>query len=149
MGPIETVHGQGGGEDGLRLYLDHIRISDVDLPYDRVAEVAVAEWEPGSSADLSRLTIRLGDGEEFVVALPADQAEWARRVIQAPNGRREGLLEDGPPSSTPSADPVGGGDSDDFLALSVWEEEVPPADAARRRRLLPAWTQGVRDWAFA
>src|SRR5205809_1025221 len=93
MGPIETFHGWGGEEDGLQLHLDHIRIRDVDLPYYRIAEVAVAEAEPDSLVDLPRLVIRLGDGEEFVVPLPADQAERARSLIQVPEARREALLE--------------------------------------------------------
>ena len=89
MGPIETFHGWGGEDDDLQLHLDHIRIKDVDLPYYRIAEVAVADPEPGATVDLPRLVIRLGDGEVFQVPLPAEEAERARGLIQVPEARRE------------------------------------------------------------
>jgi hypothetical protein len=82
MGPIETFHGWGGEDDDLQLHVDHIRIKDVDLPYHRIDEVAVADPEPGATADLPRLVIRLGDGEEFQVPLPQEEAERARGLIR-------------------------------------------------------------------
>ncbi|HMC04882.1 MAG TPA: hypothetical protein VKJ83_05345, partial [Actinomycetota bacterium] len=124
--------GWGGEDDDLQLHLDHIRIKDVDLPYYRIAEVAVADPEPGATVDLPRLVIRLGDGEVFQVPLPAEEAERARGLIQVPEARREALTEElrwTPAPPAPVAAPKGPG------LLSRLPQRL-----ARR---------GVAEWVFA
>src|SRR5919197_4533948 len=81
MGPIETFHGWGGEEGNLQLHPNHVRIMDVDLPYYRIAEVAVQEPSAEDAVQLPRLVIRLSNGEEMGVPLPAEQAERARSLI--------------------------------------------------------------------
>jgi len=110
MRPVESFRSSLRGEWGLDVFVDHIRIDDADVPYDRIAEVAVAGPDPDGVFPLSRVILRLDDGEEHVVRLPTDEAERARLLITVPYARQSALLDLGiDREAPPQVDPLGGG----------------------------------------
>src|SRR5919204_6423419 len=110
MKPVESFHSSLRGESGLDVFLDHIRIDDADVPYDRISEVAIAGPDPDAVFDLSRVILRLDDGEEHVLRLPSEEAERARLLITVPYARQSALLDLGfDREAPPQLDPVGDG----------------------------------------
>jgi hypothetical protein len=139
MEPTEEFHGWITKEDDLQIQDDHIRVKDVDLPYYRIADVALAEPETDKAADLSRLIIRLGSGEEYGVSLLAAEAESARSVIQERAHADEGLWRDPDPRPRGAKKPP-----------PLWRDpEPPPVPSDEKPKL---WTEDLRSpdgWAPA
>ena len=122
MGPVESFHSGRGGETGLDVYLDHIRIRDAEVPYERIAHVAVAGPDPDALFDLSRVILQLDDGEELVIRLPRDEAELARRLIAVPEARREAMLQPAFDREPRRIDPL---DDEPLFPLESEERSTP------------------------
>jgi hypothetical protein len=91
MKPVVEFHDWDGERD-LQLHPDHVRVGEVALPYDGINGVAIERSTRGAMIDLVRLVIRLGP-DEFGLALPIEDAERAKLLIQIPEAREEALYD--------------------------------------------------------